>query len=36
MQQEYKDEIKRLLDGINDERDLYLILLYVRCAAEDA
>lgn len=36
MRQEYRDEIIRLVNEINDERDLYLIWLYVRCTAEDA
>lgn len=34
MEQEYRDEIIRLVNEIADERELYLILLYTRCAAE--
>lgn len=33
MKEEYRDEIKQIIDGITDERELYLILLYARCAA---
>ena len=36
MKEEYRDEIKRIIDGITDERELYLILLYTRCAAGGA
>lgn len=30
MKQEYRDEIKALVDRCEDERDLYLIWLYVQ------
>lgn len=33
MEQEYRNEIIRLVNEIDDERELYLILLYTRCAA---
>lgn len=35
MEQEYRDEIIRLVNEITDERELYLVLLYTRCAAGD-
>lgn len=35
MGQEYRDEIIRIVNEITDERELYLVLLYVRCAAGD-
>ena len=35
MKEEYRDEITRLVNEITDERELYLILLYTRCAAGD-
>jgi hypothetical protein len=35
MGQEYREEIIRLVNRITDERELYLVLLYTRCAAGD-
>ena len=36
MIEEYRNEITRLINEIEDERELYLIMLYVRCAAGTA
>lgn len=33
MIEEYRNEIIRLVNGIEDERELYLMMLYARCAA---
>lgn len=33
MGQEYREEITRLINDIEDERELYLIMIYTRCAA---
>lgn len=35
MVQEYREEITRLINDITDERELYLIMIYTRCAAGD-
>ncbi len=33
MIEEYRNEITRIINGITEERELYLIMLYARCAA---